>query len=292
MNCATRIINRKGNETMPSKIQPNIRYYEKNLSVSWQETISDNEHFRLHNHSEYELYIFINGDASFVIEGRRYTLSPYDILFIRPDEMHRVLHNSRSVYKRMVMGISSDFFTENNMTKYEKILSDHSAGKNRKINGNEAMESGLQSIVQKLRACIENGEIHDSPVARAFVIELIYTMCNVELFERALPSQSKAQNVIDYINNNFQSEITLDDICKNVFVSKYHLCRLFKEATGYTVNGYINHKRLIYVSQLCKKTGASLKEACIEAGFASYSNFYRIYRRENNVSPRDGMSKL
>ena len=254
-------------------------------------SLPENEQFYLHNHDMYEIFVFLKGDSSFFIEGSNFELAPYDVLFICPDEMHRVWHNSeKSVYSRLIFNVSHLYFEKYNMTKYENILKQNSA-KHRKISGKSNYSNGIKEIIEKIKKCMENGEDSDSAIINAYFIELIYTMCNVAEFDSTGAANSKVQAAIDYINENFKKHITLDDVSKNVFVSKHHLCRMFKEMTGYTVNGYLNHRRIMFVNDCVHRKNMTIQDACFDAGFTNYANFYRMYKKENSISPAKGLKR-
>lgn len=262
--------------------------YTNRIHICWGADIPHNYMFKLHNHRTYEIYMYISGDAQFHVEGSVFELSPYDILFVCPDEMHRVWHNSETLYNRIIINVPHSYFEYNNITGYEEILRANSANKKCKINGSDTIKSGIKDISAKLINCISKGETVDSPIVNSLFIEMLYTMCNIDTFDTIIGKNSKVQSAIDYINMHFTNPITLDDVSDNIFISKYHLCRMFKNATGYTVNGYINHRRLMYVEELLRTRNLNLKDACLEAGFGSYTNFYRLYKKENRISPKSG----
>ena len=81
----------------------------------------------------------------------------------------------------------------------------------------------------------------------------------------------------------------MDELEKEFFISKYHLCREFKKATGHTVVRYINNKRLSKVKELYKN-GMSINKACVESGFSSYSSFYKAYLKEYKTIPKEGLN--
>ena len=80
----------------------------------------------------------------------------------------------------------------------------------------------------------------------------------------------------------------LDDIAEHFFINKYHLCHIFRRHTGMSINRYVNYKRLLLVRELCAG-GMSLTDAAAEAGFNNYSGFYKVYRREFGISPREDL---
>ena len=116
------------------KNQLTINYSDNDILISRGETKPKNFLFRLHNHEDYEIYIFISGDVIYNIEGRDYKLTPYDMLFVRPDEMHRVFHvNENSTYKRMIINITDNFFSQNGIEDFKARLIERSMSEDRKI---------------------------------------------------------------------------------------------------------------------------------------------------------------
>ena len=86
-------------------------FAQKDFSIS--KTISNEtsrSDYKLHNHeSIYEILFFLKGDSTFLVEGTEYPLSVGDFVIARPDELHRVIHHSDSVYKRIIISFTSDF---------------------------------------------------------------------------------------------------------------------------------------------------------------------------------------
>ena len=65
-----------------------------------------NAYFQLHNHNDYEILFFLEGDAKYVVEDKMYTLEPGDLIIIRKHEFHRIYHNSPTPYRRAVLMVS------------------------------------------------------------------------------------------------------------------------------------------------------------------------------------------
>ena len=88
------------------------------ISESYTEA-PNNAHFWLHNHSDYEVLLFLGGDARYVVEDSVYTLEPGDLIMVRKHELHRIYHNSSTPYRRIVLMISPEFFHKNACADYE-----------------------------------------------------------------------------------------------------------------------------------------------------------------------------
>ncbi len=263
-----------------------MRNLEK-LYFDVSETVHEkpsNVNFRLHTHNEYEIYMFLEGDAKYVVEGENYTLLPGDIIIIRKNEMHRIYHNSDTRYRRFVLMVSPEFFVENNCSEYEEIFL-NSSKKGNKINSKLVHSSGIFDAIGRLGRYSDKYTKTDAPVIKGIITEILYLINSVSDFEAADTANARIKDVIEFINNNYTSQITLDELCERFFISKYHLCRIFKKATGLTVKMYIKAKRLSMVNEL-KSGGMSITEAADTAGFGDYSSFYRAYVGRYKQNPK------
>ncbi|MBQ2889394.1 MAG: helix-turn-helix domain-containing protein [Clostridia bacterium] len=263
----------------------NKYFYEIN-KAEYEKPLQTQEAFHLHSHDEYEVYMFVEGDARYVVEEKNYSLSPGDVILIRKHEMHRVFHNSDTRYRRFVLWIAPQFFEKHSIGEYEAAFSENKFSVGNKISSEIVRSAGLYDAVMRLKKYSDNYNENYTPIVQSIVIEIVYLINKISSFEATDTVNKPIQNIINYINRHFTSEITLDTLCEKFFVSKYHLCRIFKEATGLTVQEYIREKRLTYVASL-KREGKSLTQASIEAGFSDYSSFYRAYVKRYGISPKN-----
>ena len=259
---------------------------DRNFDISHKITVqSKTEYVELHTHDGYEFFLYIAGDSEYFVEGNYYKLEPFDAIVISRNEMHRVLHWSNTVYERVVISIDRDFFKETGCEEYEAIFMSREFEGNNKIPSKEVKESGLYDIIKAILKYSDDGKNQDKPVVRAAVIEFLYVLNDIKNFKRSENADSRITNIISYINENYSKNLTVDALAEKFFLSKNHLCRIFKKSTGYTLHYYINHKRLLAVRDLCRE-GMAIGEACTACGFSNYSSFYRFYVKENGSAPK------
>ncbi|MBE5039761.1 AraC family transcriptional regulator [Ructibacterium gallinarum] len=242
--------------------------------------------YKMHTHREYEVFVFLKGSARFVIEGNSYQLRPFDILVIRSSELHRVYYETEQEYERIVLHIAEDFFTRHHCGYYCRVFEDRTAGEQNLISGDTVKQAGIPELLERMERYIRQTSRREDAAVQAGIVELLHLL-NQTLRQRSiLPQRNEnIQEVIQYINDHIGQAITLDQIAKEFFISKYHLCRIFKESTGFTVGNYIMNKRLLKVRALCGQ-GMRISYACYEAGFGSYSNFYKAYVKATGAAPR------
>ena len=90
---------------------------------------------------------------------------------------------------------------------------------------------------------------------------------------------------IKYINFNISSELTVDIIAKELFISKYYLCRKFKKYLGISIMKYILNQRLTLAKAQLINSNNKCSDIAMSTGFSSFSYFCRIFKEEEGVSP-------
>ncbi|MDR1003057.1 MAG: AraC family transcriptional regulator [Oscillospiraceae bacterium] len=93
------------------------------------------------------------------------------------------------------------------------------------------------------------------------------------------------QGVIDYIEANLKTDITVDELAAIAGYSKYHFYSVFGEVVGLPVTGYILHRRLKHALYEIA-SGRTAIEVVSQYGFDTYAGFYKAFVREYGCSPK------
>ena len=98
------------------------------------------------------------------------------------------------------------------------------------------------------------------------------------------------ERAVDYLQNNFTSEISLTEIAKMFSVTSVHFSRMFKKETGFGLCEYINILRLQRAEMLIKQDKTvSVTEIAAECGFADSNYFSTKFKKMYGVSPKSMM---
>ena len=117
---------------------------------------------------------------------------------------------------------------------------------------------------------------------------LIDLLSNI-LFEKAIEVDYDKfiNSAASYIDENLHCPITVEDLCRELYISKNLLYKKFRDFFGCTVNEYITTKRLERAKMLLSTTTDSSKKVAERCGFDNYTYFSRLFKKKNGMSPRE-----
>lgn len=247
----------------------------------------------VHYHDFYEVYLFLKGNSEYWIEGRRVPMAPGDLILISPSVLHRSVVLPEAVdYERIVLWINKDFIhslstPETDLTKcFERLSKAH-------INRVRPTGATLSPIASKLSELV--GEYCEDKWGREACISALFVQFMIELNRLVEVSVQKSTkesedglvlNVLTYINENYMDEISLDFLAEKFFVSKYHLSHSFRREVGVSPYRYITLKRLLSAREMLL-SGVPAGEVSYSCGFGDYAGFWRAFKSEYGISPKD-----
>ena len=94
------------------------------------------------------------------------------------------------------------------------------------------------------------------------------------------------RDALSYLDAHFSEPISVDTLASALFISKYHLMREFKQATGQTIHAYLTKCRMQAAADMIT-SGVSIQETSDRVGYTDYSLFYKNFTRFAGVSPRE-----
>lgn len=259
-----------------------IYYYDDTQFTSVQE----------HSHSFFEFYFFLQGSISMYINDTLYTLKPGDIILLPPDiPHHTICHNKKVPYQRFVFWINADFFQQLQTRSVDyTYIANQMFIKQQYIYHNDMIT--FNSLQAKLFQLIE--EIHGDRFGRStklgLCIEDLILQINRISYEANHPQSLKAkqtlyENLIQYMEEHLDEELSLNHLADVFYVSKYHIAHIFKENLGLSVHQYITKKRLAKCRDALL-SDLNISKTFLLYGFKDYSSFYRAFKKEYGLSPK------
>ena len=95
------------------------------------------------------------------------------------------------------------------------------------------------------------------------------------------------KKIVLYIRKNLTNRISLDDIAKNLYITKEHLSRLFKKEMGVTISEYIIKTKIEQAKNMLQHTDYNILDIAVLLNFANSSHFSNSFKKITGVSPSD-----
>jgi len=128
-------------------------------------------------------------------------------------------------------------------------------------------------------------------LVRQIVIHLLryhLTVRKAEQIEmsRAGPVDRRLRRAIEFMHDNFGSEIALEEIAAAAYLSEYHFARLFKQISGVTPHVYLANLRIDRARKLLTETSLPISQIASQVGYQSQSHFTKMFKSVAGVTPR------
>lgn len=105
--------------------------------------------------------------------------------------------------------------------------------------------------------------------------------------EKYAVSDKNIRTILNYIEKNYANHLSVEELVKQVPLSRRVLEKKFKEETGESLYQYIQNYRIDQFTRLLITTDYSLFEAALQSGFENYKNVSRVFRKYKSLSPAE-----
>ena len=252
----------------------------------------------LHHHDFYEVYFFLSGNVQYNIESRSYLLTPGDVLLISPMELHQPMFGQEQrEYERIVLWIDKQFLEGFSLPgqRFTDCFDTANPGHTNLLRPEGVARQFLMFLLEQLISESTNEDPYREIASLTYLSQVLISLNRLALKQRReepIPGpDSTVFNVLGYINEHYSENLSLDDLANRFFISKYHLAREFQRLVGTSVHRYIVQKRLVMAKQMLS-TGRPSSEVYQHCGFGDYSNFYRAFKAEYQISPKEFVRRL
>lgn len=285
---------------MPPKTQrfESRQHMQRNTFEIFRYKDSYMKEVTLHHHDFYEVYFFLSGNVQYNIESRSYLLSPGDVLLISPMELHQpMFFGEHKAYERFVLWIDKRFLEDFSLPgqNFSTCFDATQPGHTNLLRPEGIQRQLLTFQLEQLLMEAESTEAYSEISALshlAQVLVLLNRLARQVRPEEVKPVQdSVVYYILSYINEHYHEDLSLDYLANKFFTSKYHLSREFQRLVGTSVHRYIIQKRLVMAKQMMSE-GIPSTEVYQHCGFGDYSNFYRSFKSEYQISPKEFTTKL
>jgi AraC-like DNA-binding protein len=236
-----------------------------------------------HYHPEIEL-VFVNGGSGKRQIGSHISYySDGDLVLIGGNLPHCGFTNEQTGNKNETViqmrpdFMGNDFLNIPELKNIQQLLNKAKGGiafgpETKKLIACKIEEMENQSHLDRLLSMIS--------ILNALETNNEYTILNADGFSLELQVQDndRINVVFNYVKDNFQEPIQLDDVSEMVSMTSPSFCRYFKKITKKTFTTFVNEYRLVHASKLLAENTKSITEICYESGFNNFSHFNKSFK--------------
>ena len=241
------------------------------LLVAWY-TNQKNDQSVVHSHPYHELVLPIGGSTvRYSIDGSVYLVHVGELIYFPAQIYHAGIFN-----------------IDNDHSDRLVIQIDDALWQACRRNANLKNAAWMHSITVELPAQMRD-IVFEAQVSEMMLLITLATGSG----QTTAPSSTNVlvQRAVSYLQAHYQDPtLTTVKLAQELYASREHLSRAFKECTMESIHSYLTHLRM----QHCRKAledGVSVLNACTESGFPDYSSFLKTFRRLYGITPAEYRSQ-
>ncbi len=263
-----------------------------------------------HRHEYVQINYVNKGSGYHTINNKKIPISKGDIFIIPPYIPHTILSNENGSLEIFEFEFKTDFVVpiEINLEDAESYL-DYAylepfmvieENVNPRFNLNESLQKEVEKILYEVLDEYKNKYSGYILVARALLLKLLVivgrayagaikgteTEIVIGKFKKIIYSS------LDYINENYEKNISLNDVANAANYSRSRFSFLFKAITGQTFIEYLNGVRIEKSKELLKNTDMNITDISFAVGYNTITNFNKNFKFYTGLTPKNYKNKL
>jgi AraC-like DNA-binding protein len=248
---------------------------------------------KLHFHDVFEIYYAGTGGLKYFVDNRIYPVEKGDLFVFNHLDLHRIGIPQGTWYERYVLVFNQEYI-QGLCTAASDLLRcflNRDPRFNHRAHLTEKQAGIFLGLFEKADRYLKSSEYGDDIYRKITLAEiLIFVNCIYQNNKQAFSAQHdtpyvKIKPILNYISDHLDLKLSLEHLANRFYISKFHLCKIFKEATGFTLNEYIINRRIIRATELLRKDYLVAQVAEM-TGFHDDSYFITTFKKIVGLSPK------
>ena len=241
-----------------------------------------------HTHSAVEIVMTLEGQVDYLTEERTWQVQKDEILIIPPGMTHGL--NMEQGSSRLLFLFEPDVLQslldwKRQGAFLERVFYLH--------DGSEA-HTQIRELLLEAAELYRNRDSMWNTLCFSLLLRVYAILAREYLADAQIPGRREGTSSMDrevvaaamnYINNHYQENLTLDDVAGFIGFSRFYFSRSFKQQTGFSFKDYLIRKRVQVAMGLLIETNLSMKDIAQRSGFGSVATFNRVFREQKQCTP-------
>ncbi|MGN8645951.1 AraC family transcriptional regulator [Gracilibacillus sp. HCP3S3_G5_1] len=265
------------------------------FSFVYKSTKDPQKELPKHLHDFYEIIYVYSGKGVFFIKDTLYDMGKGDIFIIPNNTIHHARPEKRNPVTSSVIFVHSSCLMSNTVEEsysFLHLFEQIKKVKKYKITLHQDQITQFEDKLSSINKEFTSSDIGCRHASLLIVQQIIINLYRI--FAKTTSKQNEAietysyswiNEILEYIERNIHTKLTLSELANQALVSPAHLSRVFKETTGMNVTSYINQKRIIVVKELLIEDNYTINNIAELTGFESMPHFYRTFKKYTGMTP-------
>ena len=232
-----------------------------------------------HLHVHIEFFYLLEGRTRAVIDSEEYVAEAGDLLICFPNRVHRFDELERERYLLFI--IHPDLLPELSHVLIKRTPTGA-------LIKNAASDPELLPLLRQLGTAIECKSPYRDTIVKGLLLAVFgHLLPRLDLAEPRGEDSHAIREIVNYCNENFQSDLSLETLEDALHLSRYYISHLFSHKLNIRFNDYVNSLRVSDACRLLRQTDLSITDICTRAGFNTLRTFNRSFMKQMGQSPSD-----
>ena len=243
--------------------------------------------FPAHTHIEIELFYCKKGNYELIIDRKKHTVKAGELAIIGSMISHEVLETSNNSHSACVVleigpTMLGEYFTPIENQAFPNPIFDLKQEKYSALYELFNEVASLCNTASDFSSLLIKGNIYK---ISAHILKEFVTENSGSNVPKRLNFINAVEKSLEFIYNNYERKLTVEEVSENCGYSKSNFCKIFKMITGDTFHNVLNKHRIKMACTLLKNSNYSVEDIANKVGIADSKSFCRIFKNENGITP-------
>ena len=253
-----------------------IPYYV--LGQDWQIVLAD---------QEFEGLLVMSFEAPYQINFEKWKRDVEKTLFygsVNLDQSESLFSYYEPIYRVIIQGNLQQIIEE--LTLLEKIVLENTPRVSITKQLFTQFVMDVFHLFEHLKADDMTDIVKNIHAITTFEDLVAYTKETLTSFFGQYRMNENVVSVLEVIGRDYQKELSLKDISRDLFINPVYLGQLIKKETNSTFAELLNKQRIKAAQQLLLSTNDSIEDVCYTVGYSNVGYFYKVFRKLCGKSPK------
>jgi AraC-like DNA-binding protein len=232
----------------------------------------------IHKHESAEILFIQEGKANYVLNGETFTVKRGDLLLINSNIEHEAVScvdSSLKGYSLTFSGLHLSLLPEGFITPLNEMP----------ILNVQDQHITIQKYIEDIHEEFKNNDPGSQDIISSLLKTLIIKILRILCCKNSGQNASISDKVKKYISENYNRDISLNELANIVFVNPYHLAHTFKDETGSSPIQYLITYRIEVAKTLLLSTNSPISEIASIVGYPNANYFNLLFKKYTGYSP-------